>query len=320
MAKPAFIYAFDNFGPYRFVELCGQLLGSRYSGFLLGGVGPDGGIDGEIDQVLGELRPSSLTTLPVIDQILRPGGLIIFQFKHEVTARIGQAHSREALLRHYQCTARKKCELHRELVRAKAPGTYVLVTNVEVNSQFRAKFIDTCRTHNPDIANYQIVGLDELEQWVTSEPLLRHLYFPTIFEAPRYNLRLETKLVTAVPVYGDQPADADFRQAIEYLCVSVLNIGTVASYVDAIRFLAVVDGNVQYIVTLQDFDPILSQMNPKKGAAIEPGRKQDFYFPPLEILAAKAFPDKEAVIMEAIASDEIGNTYSASIPERVRAE
>lgn len=35
MAKPAFIYAFDNLGPYRFTELCGELLGSRYHGFML---------------------------------------------------------------------------------------------------------------------------------------------------------------------------------------------------------------------------------------------------------------------------------------------
>ncbi len=43
MAKPAFIYAFDNLGPDRFAELCGVLIGSRYKGFVLGGVGPDGG-------------------------------------------------------------------------------------------------------------------------------------------------------------------------------------------------------------------------------------------------------------------------------------
>lgn len=52
MAKPAFIYAFDNFEPERFTQLCGELLGSRYKGFgsfAFGGVGADGGIDAELD-------------------------------------------------------------------------------------------------------------------------------------------------------------------------------------------------------------------------------------------------------------------------------
>jgi len=57
MAKPAFIYAFDNLGQSKFVELCGLLLASRYKGFLLGGVGPDGGIDAEIDQAIGTWCP-----------------------------------------------------------------------------------------------------------------------------------------------------------------------------------------------------------------------------------------------------------------------
>jgi len=57
MAKPAFIYAFDNLGPYRFTELCGEILGSRYNGFLLGGEGADGGIDGEIDKYPWYMAP-----------------------------------------------------------------------------------------------------------------------------------------------------------------------------------------------------------------------------------------------------------------------
>ena len=56
MAKPAFISAFDNLGPERFTELCGLLLGSRYKGFLLGGVGPDGGIDGEVTPASARTR------------------------------------------------------------------------------------------------------------------------------------------------------------------------------------------------------------------------------------------------------------------------
>jgi hypothetical protein len=56
MAKPAFIYAFDNLGPERYTEICGLILASRFKGFLLGGVGPDGGIDHDADQFRYEVQ------------------------------------------------------------------------------------------------------------------------------------------------------------------------------------------------------------------------------------------------------------------------
>ena len=89
MAKPAFIYAFDNLGPERFVELCGELLGSRYKGFglLSGGVGPDGGIDAELDTNLAIWQPESDDAL--LGEIIGPGKTVVFQFKHKVVARIG---------------------------------------------------------------------------------------------------------------------------------------------------------------------------------------------------------------------------------------
>ncbi len=62
----------------RFTELCGLLLGSRYKGFLLGGVGPDGGIDGEIDNVLGEWLPETKSVLWL--EGIDPNELVIFQF------------------------------------------------------------------------------------------------------------------------------------------------------------------------------------------------------------------------------------------------
>lgn len=101
MAKPAFIYAFDNLGPYRFVELCGEIFGSMYKGFLLGGEGPDGGIDGEIDKILGEWHPEEHTVLA--NEIIYPGQTAIFQFKHKVTARVGQSEARTQLLGLYNC-------------------------------------------------------------------------------------------------------------------------------------------------------------------------------------------------------------------------
>ena len=108
MAKPAFIYAFDNLGPDRFTELCGLLLASRYKGFLLGGVGPDGGVDGEVNEILGEWHPE--TSAPLINEIVQPGEVVVFQFKHKVTARVGQAHARTELLGLYRCANRRICE------------------------------------------------------------------------------------------------------------------------------------------------------------------------------------------------------------------
>ena len=114
MATPAFIYAFDNLGPYRFADLCGELLGRRFRGFLLGGVGADGGIDGELDHVLGEWRPESVS--PLVTELIRPDQLVIFQFKHKVTARVGQGHVRTQLLDLFRCRPGKPCELHSPLV------------------------------------------------------------------------------------------------------------------------------------------------------------------------------------------------------------
>ncbi len=167
MATPAFIYACDDLGPDRFTELCGLLLGSRYKGFLLGGMGSDGGIDGEIDDILGEWYPE--TGCALLTELIQPHQLVIFQFKHKVTARVGQKEARRQLLALYTCTSQAHpCELHR-LLQNKKPGAYVLLTNVEVNAQFRTKFIRACEQHCPAISHYQIIGLDELEMWVRSE-------------------------------------------------------------------------------------------------------------------------------------------------------
>jgi hypothetical protein len=105
MATPAFVYAFDNLGPESFAELCGKLLGSRYKGFgllILGGVGPDGGIDAELDTTFGLLEAESEEAL--LDSRVRSGDTVVFQFKHKVVGRIGgQAKARQQLLSLYKC-------------------------------------------------------------------------------------------------------------------------------------------------------------------------------------------------------------------------
>lgn len=313
MAKPAFIYAFDNLGPERFTELCGLLLASRYKGFLLGGVGPDGGIDGEIDEILGRWNPESIS--PLLNEVIQPGQLVVFQFKHKTTARLGQVQTRAQLLSLYKCTPNRICELHRDLIIRENPVGYVLVTNVEVNSQFRSKFIERCKAENPDIKHYQIVGLDELEMWVTMEPQLRHLYFPTIFGLPRFNLQIQLSRSSGFFDYGIR--GIDFDNEMEFLEVSVLNVGTAPSYVNSVSFKAIVDGELGYIHFLNLGNELMKQINPEPGTVLEPGRKQAYRFP-FDLLREMRKKGREVFPVEILVSDEIGNVYSAAIPEEMR--
>ena len=96
-------------------------------------------MDSEIDELLGEWHPESVS--PLLNEIIQPERLVIFQVKHKVTARVGQSQARGQVLGLYKCQPSKKCELYRNLILQKHPGAYVLVTNVEVNSEFRATFI-----------------------------------------------------------------------------------------------------------------------------------------------------------------------------------
>jgi hypothetical protein len=312
MAKPAFIYAFDNLGPERFTELCGALLGSRYKGFgflVLGGVGPDGGVDAELDTHLGIWQPELEEAL--FNDIIRPGKIVMFQFKHKVVARAGgQAKARTQLLGLYKCREDYTCELHRQLIVQNTPTDYVLVTNVEVNSQFRSKFIEQCKSENPGIEHYQVIGLDELETWIIMEPQLRHLYFPTIFGPPRFDLQIKLN-----PGVIAHPVELD--KAVGIIIVSVLNVGTVPSYVNSPVFNIIVDGELMSFQTLDFKDAIMGSLNPKPGTALEPGRKHTYRFP-LYVLREMKRAGNEVIPIEVLVSDDIGNEYRAAIPENLR--
>ena len=311
MAKPAFIYAFDNLGPERFTELCGEVLGLRYKGFgffVLGGVGPDGGVDAELDTNLGIWQPESEEAL--FNDIIRPGKTVIFQFKHKVVARVGgQAKARTQLLSLYKCRQDYTCELHRQLIVQKSPTDYVLLTNVEVNSQFRSKFIEQCKSENPEIEHYQVIGLDELETWVTMEPQLRHLYFPTIFGPPRFDLQIKLNAgVMAHPIELDK--------TVQVVIVSVLNVGTVPSYITSVDFRIIVDEELKSFCAL-DKDLIMSSFNPKAGTALAPGRKHAHHFP-LYVLREMKKAGNQVLPIEVLVCDEIGNEYRAAIPVEIR--
>jgi len=309
MAKPAFIYAFDNLGPERFTELSSLLLGSQFKGFLLGGVGPDGGIDGEVDEMFGEWRPESIS--PLKNEILQPGQLVVFQFKHKFTARNGQIHTRSQLLDLYKCRGSKKCELHRNLIQKKQPTVYVLVTNVEVNSEFREKFVQQCRSENRSIKHYQIIGLDELESWITNEPELRHLYFPTIFGPPRFQLQIN--LGYAFAAY-ENPARIDDVPA---LTVSTLNVGIVPSYVSRVEFELIIDGELLRRGFTDFGRGYHSLMSQPFGDAIQPGQKHTYQYHlrdlgELGTLGRKVFP------VAVLVFDEIGNIYRELISDGMR--
>lgn len=314
MAKPAFIYAFDNLGPERFTELCGLLLGARYKGFLLGGVGADGGVDGEIDELLGEWNPE--TVAPLISEVIQPGRLVVFQFKHKVVARVGQATARSQLLNLFKCspTSNKQCELHRNLITNRNPTAYVLVTNVEANSEFRSKFVEQCQRENPNIIHYQVIGLDELENWIANQPELRHLYFPTIFGESRFNLKVKLSRGLFFP-YNYQKTVLD---EINVFQVSVLNIGIAPSYVQTIWFETIVDGTLKSFSLFSIKDPIM-QSNPKRGEPIEPGRAFTWSFPQDALQELKK-QGKEVFPVEIQVLDEIGNTYTAPISDELRKE
>lgn len=310
MAEPAFIYAFDNLGPYRFVELCGELFGSRSAGFLLGGEGPDGGIDAEIDNVLGVLRPEESAI--VGNQSIQPGQIAIFQFKHKVTARVGQAASRSQLLGLYKCNGNsgKICELHRDLIKDRRPAAYFLVTNVEVNSQFRETFVQQCQIERPDIEHFQVIGLDELVNWIKMAPELRHLYFPTIFGLPRFDLRIT--LAPAIPF--NFPVDLG-----PALAVNVLNVGIVPSYLDgnSVKFQFLFDGKLDIFCFHYLEDEIMRNVNPQLSTVLEPGRKQAYVFPfshfrQIKEKGQNIIPDEVQV------HDEIGNIYRQEIPSYLK--
>ncbi len=317
MAKPAFIYAFDNLGPYRFVELCGEVFGSLYKGFLLGGEGKDGGIDAEIDKVLGIWRPEEQTAL--VNEVIQPGQSAIFQFKHKVVARVGQTASRSQVLGLYKCNAKagKVCELHSTLIKDRKPTAYLLVTNVEVNSQFRTTFIEQCKAERPDIKHFQVIGLDELVNWITMMPELRHLYFPTIFGLPRFDLQI--KYSSAIPTYdtGMPIPYPDFDTHL--LGISVLNIGTVTSYINSIGFEAIVDGERKFYNLIDFGQSFTSHMNPKLGTPLEPGRKQQYFYRIDELKQGIKTLGKSVLPIGFRIEDEIGNKYYEPMSESLSA-
>jgi hypothetical protein len=226
-----------------------------------------------------------------------------------VTARVGQSQSREQLLSLYKCNKNrgKICELHKDLVQSKKPSSYVLVTNIEINSLFRERFIKQCKSENKKIKNYQIIGIDELVNWIEILPDLRHLYFPTIFGIPRFNLRIT--LNTAFPVFPE------IRVGRDMLAINVLNVGTVPSYLgsSAIHITYLIDGKRETLGHI-NLDPVMQQINPDPQKPLEPGRRQSYLYP-YEVFNELRRRGKDIFPIEVQVEDEIGNKYIEPINE-----
>lgn len=319
MASPSFVYAFDNLGPDRFVELCGLLLGSRYKGLLLSSPGPDGGVDGETEPAFGELKIEQRSLL--IDTILPKDKLIVFQFKHKVVARVGEVQSRKQLLGQYTSSSKSKSEVLKSNVVKLNPQTYVLVTNVEVNSNFRRKFIEQCKKENPNIQNYQIIGLDELESWVITERNFRSQYFPMLFGRPRFNLKLKLQDGLTYTVLDPEQlrygGESVCKPKDEILCLSVMNIGECTSYLSSIKFKVLVNGVIKYLMKSplpEGCDPLV---NPPIGDPINPGKCQEFRFY-FDMFRKELEKEKDFFLSEVIVWDQIDNSYSLEISEEIR--
>jgi hypothetical protein len=322
MASPAFIYAFDNLGPQRFVELCGLLLGSRFRGFLLSAPGPDGGVDAEGVPYIGELR--SDTSSLMIDTLIHPNEFTVFQFKHKVVGRVGEADARTQLLRRYKSIPNRKSEVLGEGVLSRNPDTYCLVTNVEINSEFRQSFINLCKEENPAISNYQIIGLDELESWVIESRNLRSEYFPTMFGFPRFNLKLKLRLGTLYePISVRQyEMGVTVKPTENILCLTVMNIGCETSYLGNITFKDLTDGEIRYFMPCPPHPHTIDDLaNPKIGEAIEPGKNQEFCFRFVPFRTRKKEAgNAEYFLAEVHVFDQIDNFYSIEVSDIIRKE
>ena len=228
--------------------------------------------------------------------------------------------ARSQLLNLYRSKNRRQSEVQSELIVSRKPDTYVLVTNVEIHSQFRESFRQLCTAENPDIANYLVVGLDDLQVWVTLDRHLRSQFFPTIFERPRFNLSL--KMQTGFTMHTTSSSlPAMYTPKDRILVVSVMNTGEATSYIDNIKFKVLFDGNVRYLLPAPlppAYDPLA---NPRLGEPLTPGRSYTFRY------SFAMFTDqqtetgaKELFLAEVMVWDQIDNLYTLDFLEDIRDE
>lgn len=164
-----------------------------------------------------------------------------------------------------------------------------------------------------------MIGLDELEAWVTQERQLRTLYFPTIFSPARFNLAL--KLVVGYTYKQNSswgPDGAVYSPDRPILCLTVMNVGEATSYLSSIKFKIYQQGEVGYFmkspIPPNQIDPLA---NPKMGEPIEPGRSAEFRFP--FIVFQRYAEEKDEFFLDSVVVwDQIDNLYSLEISNEIR--
>jgi hypothetical protein len=149
-------------------------------------------------------------------------------------------------------------------------------------------------------------------------PELRHLYFPTIFGLPRFNLQI--KYSPAFPTYntGVPIPYPDFDDHL--LCISALNIGTVTSFINSIGFEAIVDGERKFFNLIDFGHSFTSHMNPTLGTPLEPGRKQQYFYRFDDLNQEIKTLGNNVVPVGFLIEDEVGNKYSEPISESLSKE
>lgn len=341
MATPSLIPAFDDLGPDGFAHLCGALLSSRYpvGSVALGGIAADAGADARVDERFFRVLTSRVTDA-LGDDVLPSDQKVIFQFKHVVVGRAGEENARDRAIRYYRCIPSEKCELHKDghvrLFSSYGPAAYRLITNVEVTQAFRESFVAQCTSPNhepsPDINNYNVMGLDELEALLMTEPDLAGQILPGVYGPARFHLRVRVDtLCTYVDAVDgrrrwvraagirlpDLRAGADGIE--EFVQVTVQNHGASPSYIDRIEMRVVGHGHHSDATLIPDSgDSLLSSINSPLGQALPPGAAHRYNFRIGDLIQTMHAVDETGVPSAIRVVDQIGQDYLATIGDDVR--
>jgi hypothetical protein len=101
------------------------------------------------------------------------------------------------------------------------------------------------------------------------------------------------------------------------ICITIRNVGEATSYIDNLKFKALIDGKVQYLMPSpmpRGHDPL---NNPSRGAAVRPGQSLSFNYY-LEMLRSARRSATEFLLVELMVWDQIDNLYTCEISEELR--
>lgn len=216
------------------------------------------------------------------------------------------------------------------------PAAYRLITNVEVTQAFRESFIAQCttpvHTPSPHISNYNIMGLDELEALLMTEPDLAGQLLPDAYGPTRFHLRMrvDTLYTYLDPVNAhrhwvravetrlpDLRAGAD--EIEEFVQVTVQNHGTSPSYIDRIEMRVVGHGRHRDMALIPNpGDPLLSSISSPLGQVLPPGAAHRYNFRLRDLGQVMHAVNEAGVPSEIRVVDQIGQEYAAVIGDDVR--